>query len=188
MKLVKRCYRCKNIKSIKDFYVCRSKPDGLQNSCKDCSRLNNRMWTSNNKEKVKEFKKKYYYGDIDTTRKHQRDVYARNSENRKASIKKYRDSNPDKVKQWRWNRNYKLRINTGDMQFLTASEWNSILLKYNNTCLGCGMKSYKLTIDHVIPVSLGGTNTIDNIQPLCSKCNSKKHTKIIDYRVIYDNQ
>ena len=40
----------------------------------------------------------------------------------------------------------------------------------------------KLTVDHIVPVSLGGKNTIDNLQPLCLTCNSKKHNKIIDYR------
>lgn len=30
-------------------------------------------------------------------------------------------------------------------------------------------------------MALGGTNTIDNIQPLCRRCNSLKHLKTIDF-------
>lgn len=36
--------------------------------------------------------------------------------------------------------------------------------------------------DHVVSLSQGGTNTIDNIQILCFACNGYKHSKTIDYR------
>lgn len=66
----------------------------------------------------------------------------------------------------------------------TPQQWSELKAYYNYTCLCCGKREpeIKLTIDHVIPISLGGTNFIDNIQPLCSFCNKSKHAKIIDYR------
>jgi 5-methylcytosine-specific restriction endonuclease McrA len=41
----------------------------------------------------------------------------------------------------------------------------------------------KLTVDHVIPISMDGSNNIENIQPLCRECNSAKHTQTIDFRL-----
>jgi 5-methylcytosine-specific restriction endonuclease McrA len=35
-------------------------------------------------------------------------------------------------------------------------------------------------IDHVIPLSRGGTNHIDNLAPSCKGCNHKKSDKIIE--------
>jgi 5-methylcytosine-specific restriction endonuclease McrA len=50
-------------------------------------------------------------------------------------------------------------------------------------CLACGKKKV-LTIDHIIPLSLGGKNEIDNYQTLCRKCNMAKGNRIRDYRFL----
>lgn len=68
-----------------------------------------------------------------------------------------------------------------DEQFVELCE------RYDNRCLRCG-KVKKLTVDHIIPLSQGGSNDISNIQPLCLSCNSKKHTQTIDYRNIEQNK
>jgi 5-methylcytosine-specific restriction endonuclease McrA len=64
---------------------------------------------------------------------------------------------------------------------LTAPEWRSVLEKYGSACLCCGSDGPP-TIDHVIPISRGGMNTVDNVQPLCNGCNMRKSTQTIDYR------
>lgn len=64
---------------------------------------------------------------------------------------------------------------------LTATEWRQIQARYGHLCLACSSDG-PLTIDHVIPVSRGGSNTAANVQPLCGPCNSAKATKTIDYR------
>lgn len=77
--------------------------------------------------------------------------------------------------------NRRARIN-GNGGTYTASEWVDLCKHYNNRCLCCNRSDIELTVDHVVPVSRGGTNSIDNIQPLCTCCNLKKGTKTIDYR------
>lgn len=59
---------------------------------------------------------------------------------------------------------------------------NYIFEKYGKKCLCCGSEG-GIHLDHVIPVIKNGIyDDLDNLQPLCKRCNSLKGTKVIDYR------
>lgn len=65
----------------------------------------------------------------------------------------------------------------------TFAEWETLKAQYNWTCPACKRSEpdISLTVDHIIPLIKGGSSNIENIQPLCHHCNSKKHTKTIKY-------
>ena len=90
-------------------------------------------------------------------------------------------NNPDKVIAKAHRRRVRKRESIGNF---TAQEWADLKAKYNFRCLCCGRTEPEITLtaDHVVPLVEGGTNDIGNIQPLCGSCNSRKHTKTIDYR------
>lgn len=73
------------------------------------------------------------------------------------------------------------KINNGGTH--TTGEWELLKKQYNYTCPCCGLSEpeIKLTEDHIIPLSKGGSDLIENIQPLCLHCNLVKHTKTIKY-------
>ncbi len=48
-----------------------------------------------------------------------------------------------------------------------------VLRRDKHTCQYCGNTKH-LTLDHVIPVSKGGTHTWDNIVAACEMCNNRK--------------
>lgn len=67
--------------------------------------------------------------------------------------------------------------------FHTSGEWETLKAQYNWTCPCCGRSEplVKLTKDHIVPISRGGSDNIENIQPLCHDCNMKKYTSVIKY-------
>jgi hypothetical protein len=44
-------------------------------------------------------------------------------------------------------------------------------------CVVCGA-DFELQFDHVIPVALGGADTVENLQVLCAPCNQRKGASI----------
>lgn len=65
---------------------------------------------------------------------------------------------------------------------IKASDRVKILTRDNYQCQMCGVSRTDgavLEIDHIHPVSLGGSNNLDNLQVLCRECNSGKSNQII---------
>ena len=64
----------------------------------------------------------------------------------------------------------------------TNEEWLALKHAYDYRCADCGKHEpdeVSLTVDHVIPLSKGGSNSVGNLAPRCRSCNSKKNNKII---------
>jgi 5-methylcytosine-specific restriction endonuclease McrA len=122
-------------------------------------------WFENNKEYRRRYKAKY------------RKQHA-------AQIEAYRKANKERQIVYKANR--KTRLTNAGGKF-TIKQWRELCETYNNRCLCCGKKR-PLTVDHVIPVSKGGTSDISNIQPLCGPCNSTKHDTTVDFRRVNHEQ
>jgi 5-methylcytosine-specific restriction endonuclease McrA len=99
----------------------------------------------------------------------------RNSaEGRKAFMREYsrlhRTANPGLYRTYDQNRRAAER---GAEGVHTNDEWLQTVEAFGGCCAYCGEQK-KLTRDHNIPLSRGGSNYIWNIVPACGRCNSRK--------------
>lgn len=64
-----------------------------------------------------------------------------------------------------------------DRRRISKEVRNAVWIRDGACCVECGASDY-LEFDHVIPVSKGGGNTVENIQVLCRGCNGRKSSRI----------
>lgn len=153
------CLMCKTEKEESFF-------SGTRKKCKSCR---TKKWKLDHPEQVRQQSKEYY---------------RKNKDKENSRLKKWQIENKEKFNNALRNSQYKRRSKT--IGSFSEEEWKQLCEKYNNMCLCCGRK-VNLTRDHVVPLSVGGLNVIENIQPLCRSCNSKKKAKTIDYRISVGN-
>lgn len=203
----KWCSQCKSTMCFGCFHRNKNGKHGLAHHCKKCTsergkQYNSiqvektRTWRKANPERVKELAKK-------SKQKHSVEYNAKtrlwrldNAE----KLKNYRDAHKKELllnsTRWRKNHPEYMRLHerrkylkrcshhTKAGGITTPEEWEMLKSRYGYICLCCERKEpeIELTMDHVIPLSMSGSNGIENIQPLCRSCNSIKWTQTIDYR------
>jgi 5-methylcytosine-specific restriction endonuclease McrA len=206
----KFCNQCGQVKCHRAFHKDRTGSFGLRWRCKDCQRKyveeNNaqinerrREYNAERRDHFNEYRREHYRKNPEPKNAYDRKYRQENATKIKAYIREYKRTNeayqekkresyreymrlhPEKSAEYFHNRRAREQQATGSF---TSREWKKLCKHYNYTCLHCGKREpeIKLTVDHVIPLSVGGTNSIDNIQPLCQSCNSSKGITIADYR------
>ncbi len=197
----RRCTKCGEGKAETDFYRDASRPSGRYPHCKQCQKpyhaaYNKRHWKANRAELAARNKAyveanraartayaKQYQQNHQEEIKRYRDAYnaAHREEQRarcKARYAAYYPAHRDEFAIKATNSKARRRGANGT---ITLTEWKSVLERCGHKCLCCGT-SDNLTMDHIVPISLGGLHTVENVQGLCGTCNRRKHKKVIDYR------
>ena len=57
---------------------------------------------------------------------------------------------------------------------LAAELWEYLLEKFNRKCFYCGAKHVPLEKEHILPLSKGGTDSVNNLTVSCRECNQEK--------------
>lgn len=175
----KRCSRCDQILALSEFPL--RGGGGFRSMCQPCKRAEKTEYNHQNREKRRVAGSAYRQANKETLAERQRIWRVENPESDHAIHSRWKSENKDKVNASTHKRRNQIVCNGGHW---TAQEWADLKAKYDDHCLMCGKQEpeIKLTVDHIVPVSAGGSNCIDNLQPLCKSCNSLKHRGIVDLR------
>lgn len=57
--------------------------------------------------------------------------------------------------------------------------FDTLFERHNGKCIIC-QSTERLTLDHIVPISQGGSNELENLQLLCVACNSSKGPKSME--------
>jgi hypothetical protein len=184
---MKKCSKCLHIKPFDDFIKNKSRSDGLSSYCKVCNREYKKLQYANNPAPQKQQSKNYRNNNPEKIRLLNEAYWGANKEQLKVSNSKRFQENKSKYKKTRliWVANNKHVLKELEMRRRARLKNNpsfeirkSFLAKlYSSPCAFCGSNK-NIQMDHVIPVSKGGTHGEGNLQPLCGSCNSSKGNRL----------
>lgn len=187
---MKICKQCLATKSLSEFSKHPKTKDKLQPKCKSCESENNKIARQKNPTS------KYYQQNKQYYKEYSKQWIAGNEDRWKGYYKEWQKEY--QRNKYKTDPLYKLRMCVGTRIRLALKSQNKTKLGKTIEYLGCDYTQLKQhiesqfiegmawdnygewEIDHIVPISKGGSFHYSNLQPLWWKDNLKKSNKILD--------
>jgi 5-methylcytosine-specific restriction endonuclease McrA len=171
---MKQCTRClESFPATLEFFAQNRKT--LNSQCRKCIAEKTKIWNINNAEKSAENKKIYQIKNPELNRLRQI---------------KWKLNNPEIAKEMARSTARKRRSNLKKVLIEKYTELE-VLNLYGTNCHLCNLQidlkaprsskflnwEFGLHIDHLVPISRGGADTLENVRPAHGLCNVKKGAK-----------
>ena len=163
------CIRCGDRKPLSEFYNHPGMALGVLGKCKECCKDYQRQRRIMYPDDAKRIDRKKYMK--------RRSAHMRKS----AEYQKWYYSIPenlDRRRQYSHTRRARMHGN------IHVPYRRADVFALYPRCLACGSDEH-LAIDHVVPVSKGGPDRVENLQTLCRRCNGGKAASYHEYRPAY---
>ncbi|WP_301130115.1 HNH endonuclease [Streptomyces cacaoi] len=169
----KACGSCFAVKAFTQFNKCASKPDGRMSKCRDCHRAAMAKWNRENADR----KRQWYEANAESQRAYFRRYYAENADAKREYARQWHAANPEKARAQAQRK--RARKAAACVEDFTPAElfaaWEDAAI-YD--CYLCGLpfnEDDEVHLEHVVPISGGGTHEVANLLPAHARCNSMKH-------------
>jgi len=186
---LKRCSKCRAIKPLEMFVVCRDRSGGYSGTCKTCHRIACESWTDRNRERIAKRSKERRIANREYYREQGRIQRVKHADKRRAydlanpekkAIRQHRygQKHPDRLSVLVHQRRARLRAIGGRFTHKDIAHMCAI---QQGHCAYCGRLDQRLTIEHIIPTTRpGSSNDPWNLCLTCGKCNSSKGDKLLE--------
>lgn len=176
---LKFCPQCRTVKPHSAFYKSIGRVDGCQNRCQICQDYVNTVWVDRNKEDLQRYKKEYRKSNRSAIAEYMRNYYKKNRDYVNSRNRRYYQSHTaETLKRKRRRRARKL----GAEGSHTSEDLKRLWQEQDAKCAYCGCQlseDYR-HLDHVIPLSRGGSEWPENLAWACPPCNLSKHNKLLE--------
>lgn len=166
---MKTCSTCKESKDESMFHKRLGRKSGIQSCCKECNKLAAKRWYASHQDVANKRSKKWNAAHSDKYAAASIKWKQNHPDKVKARVRKWKIEHPELAKarsrKYRHMRRAKLANSPFPLEF-----------KLMPHCWIC-LSTENLSVDHIIPVTRGGTNDISNLTTLCKSCNSSKGNK-----------
>lgn len=188
---MKVCSKCGEAKPLAAFCKDKTRPDGHFPWCRECktairkakyaeaARLSTQRWRAANKDYIRTKARECYYPNRNRAKlaANNRRYQERHPERVLATKRSWCARNPAKSAEYDSRRRaHMLAVEVNDF---TAAQWQETLAYFSHACAYCLRTDVPLTIEHMTPVSRGGSHTASNIIPACKSCNCSKHARTV---------
>lgn len=189
-RFLKQCSQCGEYKlaTLKNFHPRRA------HWCHDCVKKYQRQYGAAHRKEALERVKQWQAEHPEELRQATAKYYDKHREEQRQKNAKYRAENKEKerrrVSQWNAEHREEYRAHRRNRHArkrnaLGKHTANDVLAQYkcqHGKCYYCGKKAERddqpYHVDHVIPLSRGGSNGPENIVIACYKCNLSKNDKL----------
>ena len=180
------CNKCGEEKPLTDYYF-RSDNKAYRKDCKDCFKQAKAERESKPGVKaLRALKERERRAKDDGTINAKIREY-RKTEHSKNVTKKWAKNNPDKIRNYNRTQRARRKFALSSAESATTQEVKAWIDAQSPVCSYCAIElsSDQIQLDHVIPLSKGGSHTIDNFAISCRSCNCSKGNKTLEEFTIY---
>lgn len=203
---IKRCITCGRFLGKNSFSYSNERKGWLRSECKRCTSNRNylrildnkeyfKQYYIDNKESIKQYKKQYRKDNQEKIKQRREDNHKYHKEYKKQWYQDNKESCREYNKQWRINnseydKRYKKQYREDNRDKVNASNAKRRVVKRNQTTTLTQLEKdrYNFTyevastmvdyvVDHIQPISKGGSDHPGNLQILTRELNSEKRSK-----------
>lgn len=192
----KACTKCGVVQPLDEFGRSKRTRDGHKSQCRTCKRAESARYRAANPEKIraysaarseerKLYQAQWYAANRERVRAMQAAWHVAHPEWRAEYYAAHKDEIAANLAEWRAaNPGAVLANNARDrgvaiVEKFTIDELRTHLLARGidpDICVYCKEKP-RQHWDHVLPIALGGSHTMENLAPACASCNHRKSKK-----------